>query len=283
MSTPVEIDDTKPLRTNLAPLYQSGERPQRVEDEQNRPVDPTTGQPLEPLVQPGYYPGYSTLAQQAFWDEATRKEILDRIKEPPPIRFFSPEEAEVMQAVVDRIIPQEDRVEARRIPVLPAIDKRLHDGTIDGYRFEDMPPDQEVFRLGIKGLQAVAQHQYGRPFVRLNSLEQEQVLNTLHDGNPPAGHDYWEQMSVLHFWQLLVQDCIEAYYAHPYAWDEIGFGGPAYPRGYMRLTRGEAEPWEVDERRYSWAPPPGAISGQFKPVGKEAGPETPTPGQGGTH
>jgi hypothetical protein len=28
---------------------------------------------------------------------------------------------------------------------------------------------------------------------------------------------------------------LAAFYAHPWAWNEIGFGGPAYPRGYMRL------------------------------------------------
>ena len=59
-------------------------------------------------------------------------------------------------------------------------------------------------------------------------------------------------MAVERFWLLLVQDVVGAYYAHPYAWDEIGFGGPAYPRGYMRLENGEPEPWEVDERRYEW-------------------------------
>ena len=38
-----------------------------------------------------------------------------------------------------------------------------------------------------------------------------------------------------------------AYYAHPYAWDEIGFGGPAYPRGYFALNNGAPEPWEPRE------------------------------------
>lgn len=28
---------------------------------------------------------------------------------------------------------------------------------------------------------------------------------------------------------------LSAFYSHPWAWNEIGFGGPAYPRGYMRL------------------------------------------------
>jgi hypothetical protein len=31
-----------------------------------------------------------------------------------------------------------------------------------------------------------------------------------------------------------------------------GYGGPAYPRGYVRLERGAPEPWEVNEKRYEW-------------------------------
>ena len=28
---------------------------------------------------------------------------------------------------------------------------------------------------------------------------------------------------------------LAAFYSHPWAWNEIGYGGPAYPEGYMRL------------------------------------------------
>ncbi len=28
---------------------------------------------------------------------------------------------------------------------------------------------------------------------------------------------------------------LSEFYSHPWAWNEIGYGGPAYPRGYMRL------------------------------------------------
>ncbi len=38
---------------------------------------------------------------------------------------------------------------------------------------------------------------------------------------------------------------LEAFYSHPWAWNEIGFGGPAYPQGYMRLgPLGVREPRE---------------------------------------
>ena len=61
----------------------------RIQGDTSRlPVDATTNQPLAPRTQPGYYPGFQTLSQQAFWDEATRKVVKARVEQVPPIRFF---------------------------------------------------------------------------------------------------------------------------------------------------------------------------------------------------
>ena len=38
-----------------------------------------------------------------------------------------------------------------------------------------------------------------------------------------------------------------AFYSHPWAWNEIGFGGPAYPRGYKNIGLDRREPWEGPE------------------------------------
>jgi hypothetical protein len=254
------------------------------EKARNLPVDPKTGRPLPPRAQPGYYPGYSTLSQQAYWDEATRNVVLNRVNNVPPIRFFSPDEAKLMQAVCDRILPQDDRDDAHKIPVLNYIDRRLYSRQIDGYRFANMPPDHEAHRLGLQAIEIIAQHMFKKSFVDLGQFEQDSVLRSIHDGAPPAAQEIWKKMSVTRFWMLLVQDVVDAYYAHPYAWDEIGFGGPAYPRGYMRLEKGNPEPWEVDEQRYEWEPPADSLSGIFEPVGAEI-PEhhTQTPGQEGSH
>ena len=67
-------------------------------------------------------------------------------------------------------------------------------------------------------------------------------------------------MSCHRFWVLLLGDCVTAYYSHPWSWDEIGFGGPAYPRAYMRLENGLPEPWEVDEKLYDWNAPADSLS-----------------------
>ena len=246
------------------------------------PLDPRTGAPIGPLAQPGYYPGFSTLAQHAFWDEATRRLVLDRVEQVPPIRFFTAGEARTLEAICDRVMPQDDRDAAHKIPIVPRIDDRLYSGVSDGYRYEDMPPDGEAYHLGIAAIDAMARDVYdGRRFDELAPPEQDRLLRQLHDGAPQAAHEQWRKLPVRRFWLLLVGDCAAAYYAHPYAWDEIGFGGPAYPRGYMRLEHGEPEPWEVRERRYEWVAPPWSVSDQYAPLGGEFA--RGAPGQEGTH
>lgn len=248
----------------------------------SRPVDPHTRKPIGPMAQPGYYPGFSTLSQQKFWDAKTREVILDRVNNVPQIRFFTPEEARLLEAICDRVLPQDDRDESHKIPIVPQIDKRLYEDSHDGYRYEDMPPDREAFQLGLRAIEEIAQHRYGREFLDIGPREQDEILCSLHDGKPPAAHEIWKRMAVHRFWMLLVSDCADAYYSHPWAWDEIGFGGPAYPRAYMRLERGEAEPWESKEKRYDWQAPDASVSGGYEPVGGQLE-HFGSPGQGGTH
>jgi hypothetical protein len=246
------------------------------------PINPETGEKLEPRPQPGYYPGFSTLAQQDFWDEATRDVVLQRVEQVPPIRYFTEQELPLITAIFERLVPQDDRTPDKRVPLVNYVDARLHAHVTDGYRYWNMPHDWDSYRLGLPGIDQIAHHLHGRPFVELEPRQQEEVLVTLRDCKPPAGHDIWQRLPVQRFWFLLLQDAIEAYYAHPYAWDEIGFGGPAYPRGYMRLEKGQPEPWEVEEQRYEWAPPPDAISAHFTPLAGTHPTHAP-PGQEGSH
>ena len=220
-------------------------------------------QAVDELVQrehPGYYPGYSTLAQQNYWDEATRKAVNDRVTSPPPIRFFAPDEAALLQAVIDRILPQHDRTPERRIPLLPAIDERLYKNELNGFRYEDMPPDRDAYHLGLRAINEMAEERFHMPFLKLSTLPQEVILKSLHDGAPDPAVRIWKHMPVRRFWSMLLEDSVNVYYAHPWAWDEIGFGGPAYPRGYMRLENGLPEPWETDEVRYIWTAPADTLS-----------------------
>ena len=224
------------------------------------PRDPATGEPLPQKPQPGYYPDFHTMSQKAFWDDATRELVRMRVEQTPSIRYFTPDQAKFWRAVFDHIIPQHDRTPDRRIPILESIDERLYQNRGNGYSYETIPPDRVAYRQGEEAINAEAKERYGGEFLDLPQLQQDLVLQAIHDKRPTAAASIWKQMSVGRFWQLLMQDAIEGYYAHPWAWDEIGFGGPAYPRAYTRLERGEPEPWEVEPTLYEWDAPLYSVS-----------------------
>jgi hypothetical protein len=219
-----------------------------------------TGGEIRDCEQPGYYDGYSTLAQKKNWEQATREVVTARIEKVPPIRFFSPGEASVLGAVIDRVMPQDDRSEDRTIPILPILDERLFKNSLNGFRYEDMPPDQEAYQLAAKAIEEMARERFHESFVGLTVHRQELILKSLHDEKPDPENEAWKKMPIHRFWAMLMEDCVTAYYSHPWAWDEIGFGGPAYPRGYMRLENGLPEPWEKNEQRYEWNAPVDSLS-----------------------
>jgi hypothetical protein len=152
-------------------------------DKKNSTTSPTS---LEPKSSPGYYPNFHTLDQKNYWDAATRKVVLDRVNNIPPIRFFDQEEVLTMQAIIDRVLPQDDRSDETRIPILPFLDKRLHTNQIEGYRYEDMPSDQEAYRLAIRAIDAMSQELHAKSFHLLLIIQQETILQSIHDAKPAA-------------------------------------------------------------------------------------------------
>ena len=53
----------------------------------------------------------------------------------------------------------------------------------------------------------------------------------------------------LFFSERVAHDVFAAYYSHPASWNEIGFGGPASPRGYVRMYFNRRDPWEAVESK----------------------------------
>jgi hypothetical protein len=192
------------------------------------------------------YPGYNALDQFDHWDEKTQKVIRQRLHNIPPLTFFNPEEAHRLAAVAERIIPQAERSPDLRVPVAPFIDETLAKNETEGFREPDMPWHQEAWRLGLVGIEETSQALYKRPFVELDDSQQDSVLVCIEKGAPPG--QTWKQVPARKFFQQLVEQVATVYYAHPLAWSEIGWAGPASPRGYVRIGYGMRDPWEPVEK-----------------------------------
>lgn len=192
------------------------------------------------------YPGWDPLAEADHWDERTRAIVFGRVEHPPAYRFFDDHEVDILEAACARMIPQDDRPPEDRVPIAPFIDEMLFDDSTDGFRTPDVPWAQDLWRLGLRGLDEAADNHFHRPFPALSVAEQDKVLGDVADGEVSGGA--WVQVPPAKFFKSLLEQCISAYYAHPTAWAEIGWGGPASPRGYVRTGYGERDPWEPREQ-----------------------------------
>ena len=193
------------------------------------------------------YPGYDVMSQRGHWDEATRTVVLDRVHNAPTIEYFDESEAQLLQAVCDRLMPQEDRAEDERIPIVPWIDQRCAAKITSGVRYDGMPSDWEAWRRGLRGIDESSLAMEGKRFIELDDLARDRILKTISLGNPPG--EIWQSLPARRFfYAIMMAGIVGVYYANPIAWNEIGFGGPAYPRGYLALNFGRPEPWEVREK-----------------------------------
>lgn len=200
----------------------------------------------------GRYDGYDVLSQVDYWDETTAAAVLPRVEASQRaadaggrggvgegLRFFGDLEAATARALLDLLMAQ---FEEPRIPLLPVVDQRLADGETDGWRYDDMPEDGEAWRRSLAALDDDAKELHGQPFHKCSHDQQGAIVQGIADG------DRWHDLSAPHVWSLWTRYACSAFYAHPWSWNEIGFGGPAYPRGYKVLHQGWLEPWERPER-----------------------------------
>jgi hypothetical protein len=194
------------------------------------------------------FPGYDVLSkrQGVSWNDKTREVIAERLTIGSEPKFFTVEEFLTVVAIANRIVPQPPT--RSPIPVASLIDQKLHLGQADGYRRPGTPRDGDAWRLGLKALAAETQAAFGTPFHILLKADQDLLLARMQRGE--LQNPAWADMtSNVFFTTRLAKDIVLAYYAHPSAWSEIGWGGPASPRGYVRMDYDERDSWEAAEVR----------------------------------
>jgi len=187
----------------------------------------------------GRYPDYNVLDEAGHWDPVTRRLVTDRLETPPPIRFFAAPEALTLGVFCDLVLAQDGEP---RIPVLNIVDAKLFAGQLDGFRYADMPDDPETWRRVALGLDAAARQHGTVDFATASDEVRERVVEAFAKGELHG--EIWDELPPARAWKVVTRAMLSAFYSHPWAWNEIGFGGPAYPRGYARLGAGQREQWE---------------------------------------
>ena len=195
----------------------------------------------------GRFSGFDTLGQAGHWDPATAELVRTRVGQRPPVAFFTAAEAACAAVLLNLLTGQEDDPE---IPVLEMVAERLEAGETDGWRYSDMPQDGQAWRDTLACLDADAAGRCGTTFAAAPEKDQLTLIQAVQDLKSCD----WHGLNAAHVWSLWTRYACTALYAHPHAWDEIGFPGPAYPRGYKNAGVGKLEPFEVRDTRPSGDP-----------------------------
>jgi hypothetical protein len=185
----------------------------------------------------GRYPDYDVLSQAKHWDAVTREVVLDRVERTPPVRFFTPAETTTLRAFCDTATAQD---EEPRVPVLEMVDAKLYEGRLDGFRHADMPEDPETWRRVARHLDEEARARgIAQGFGAAPDATRREIVEAFSKGKLD-----WDDLPCARAFSVVMRGTLSAFYSHPWSWSEIGFGGPAYPRGYARLGAGQRETWE---------------------------------------
>jgi Gluconate 2-dehydrogenase subunit 3 len=189
----------------------------------------------------GRYPGFDVLDSVDAWDDVTAGVVLARLALPGEPSFFTPAEVAIAGPLLDLLLAQDAEP---RVPVLALIDERLAVGETDGWHYDELPEDAAAWRASLRFLDEDARAAHsGRTFAELITDERAALIQALQDR--VHNNDTWHGWPAEHVWSLWTRYACTAFYSHPWAWNEIGFPGPAYPRGYVNPGVNSRERWET--------------------------------------
>lgn len=188
------------------------------------------------------FPGFDVMALAQHWDPPTATVVRARLRAPEPPRFFTLAEEAAADALFDELL---DLTPEDGVSITIAIDARLAEARTDGWHYAGMPDDGETWRLSLAGLDADARSRHGAAFADCSAGRRHELVSAVQR----AGKRRWHGFVAIRIWQLWMRYACTAFYAHPDAWNEIGFPGPAHPRGYSALGVGKRDRFEVPDAR----------------------------------
>lgn len=188
------------------------------------------------------YPGYDVLKEKDEWDPHTREIVLKRLGPFPAPQFLRDDEAAMVKVIAGHLVY--DNREEILDYVVHHLDRKLASETGENQRKPEVPREKDLIHWGLQYIEALARLEHRTKFLELEPEKQFGIIASLQTGQAPQLPE-WKRVPQKELFKKLVDGAVGAYYSHPAVWSEIGYGGPAYPRGYVRVEHGLTDPWEA--------------------------------------
>lgn len=188
-----------------------------------------------------HYPGFDVLSEKQAWDETSRSVVTQRLRPAKP-KMLRQDETDTLRAIAKNLL-YESRKEILDF-IVSHIDSQLAAGLGESERKSTLPPQDILLRRGIAALNAAGMAAEMKPFHECQPATQAGLLQTLQKGKAMLTEAFADVPQKDLFKKLLLL-AVDAFASHPTVWSELGYAGPAYPRGYYRIERQRRDPWEA--------------------------------------
>ncbi|MFD2169709.1 gluconate 2-dehydrogenase subunit 3 family protein [Tumebacillus lipolyticus] len=189
------------------------------------------------------YPNYDVMDEQAHWDAHTRQIVQKRLATPGSFAKLTSEEVDAIRAMAALLV--DDGRSFLLDYIVDHFNAKLISDSGEGQRQAGVPELHALLKQGLAALEALAQKRNASSYPALRPQLQLELLMELEDGTVKLIAPNGDQIPARAFFQKMLTETVSAYYSHPTVWSEIGYGGPAYPRGYVRSELGLTDPWEA--------------------------------------
>ncbi|WP_240041001.1 gluconate 2-dehydrogenase subunit 3 family protein [Paenibacillus ginsengarvi] len=176
------------------------------------------------------------------WDDHTQTIVTSRLKTNEGFQFFTSAEAE-MVGRISSLLVNDETPDVLQF-VVAHIDQTLHQSPGESQRKPGVPAASALVRTGLQAIEQGAQSVYGSSYMNLDIAEQKRYLQHISESIAEP-QKVWTTVPQQELFKKIQNLTVEAYCSHPKIWSEIGYAGPAYPRGYVRTQLGQLDPWEA--------------------------------------
>ncbi len=173
--------------------------------------------------------------------QPTSKVLVDRLQQHfHQPKFFNESQSELLAKVAQLLMGEDSEDYNQKMAGF--IDERLYLNKSDGWRYDEMPPDQEMYVKGLSGINEISFLVFKKDFQSLETHNQIEVLTKIQNGT--AEGNSWPNFSSKIFFEELLAEVSEIYYSFPEIQLEMGYAGMADHGGWTELKLDDTEPVE---------------------------------------
>ena len=189
------------------------------------------------------YPSFQVMDEHEEWDTHTQTIVSNRLLASEPRTVLDTDELQFLQLVCSALV-DDDRGDVMTY-VIAHVGQSLQSSTGEGQRKYGIP---EQKKLILDGIQYLGELRHQAKITNPNLDEAESLTELLSQvSKGTAAHVKWSSQLQCEWFKKMLNLTVEAYCSHPVVWSEMGYAGPAYPRGYVRGDIGRLDPWEAKE------------------------------------